>query len=157
MPYVLTVDQISSRSGPDLVEPTLRRLSVDTVLGFARTVGDEFQGVLTDPVSVVRAILDLMRDGGWHIGLGIGAIETPLPDEPRQARGPAFTAARDAVEAAKRESDHVRFAAEPAAEQETADAETVLHLLAALRERRSDQGWEAIDAMADGATMQQAA
>jgi hypothetical protein len=157
MPYVLTVDQISSRTGPDLVEETLKRLSVDTVLGFTRTVGDEFQGVLEQPLSVVRAILELMRDGGWHIGLGIGPVETPLPDDPRQARGPAFLAARTAVEAAKREPDHVRVLSVPVAAQEAADAETVLRLLAAVRERRSEQGWQAVDEMRDGATMQQAA
>lgn len=157
MPYVLTVDQISSRTGPDLVEETLRRLSVDTVLGFARTVGDEFQGVLEQPLSVVRAILELMRDGGWHIGLGIGPVETPLPTDPRQARGPAFLAARAAVEAAKREPDHIRVLAVPAAEQEAGDAEAVLRLLAAVRERRSEQGWQAVDEMRDGVTMQQAA
>ncbi len=157
MPYVLTVDQISSRTGPDLVEETLRRLSVDTVLGFARTVGDEFQGVLEQPLSVVRAILELMRDGGWHIGLGIGPVETPLPADPRQARGPAFLAARAAVEAAKREPDHLRVLAVPAAEQEAGDAEAVLRLLAAVRERRSEQGWQAVDEMRDGVTMQQAA
>ena len=157
MPYVLTVDQISSRTGPDLVEETLRRLSVDTVLGFARTVGDEFQGVLEQPLSVVRAILELMRDGGWHLGLGIGPVETPLPADPRQARGPAFLAARAAVEAAKREPDHLRVLAVPAAEQEAGDAEAVLRLLAAVRERRSEQGWQAVDEMRDGVTMQQAA
>ncbi|WP_152362549.1 hypothetical protein [Microlunatus speluncae] len=157
MPYVLTVDQISSRTGPDLVEQRLRRLSVDTVLGFARTVGDEFQGVLEQPLSVVRAILELMRDGGWHIGLGIGPVETPLPAEPRQARGPAFLLARNAVEAAKREPDHVRVLAGPAAEQEAADAEVVLRLVATVRDRRSEQGWQAVDEMRGGATMQQAA
>ncbi len=157
MPYVLTVDQISSRTGPDLVEQTLKRLSVDTVLGFARTVGDEFQGVLDQPLSVVHAILELMRDGGWHIGLGIGPVQTPLPAEPRQARGPAFLLARTAVEAAKREPDHVRVLAVPAAEQLAGDAEVVLRLVGAVRERRSEQGWQAVDEMRDGATMQQAA
>lgn len=157
MPFVLTVDQVSSRTSPDLVDQTLRRLSVDTVLGFARTVGDEFQGVLDDPLSVVTAILELMRDETWHIGVGIGPVETPLPKDPREARGPAFTLARYAVEDAKSVPEHIKISATPPAEQEAGDAEVVLRLLAAIRERRSDQGWQAVDEMSDSTTMQQAA
>lgn len=157
MPYVLTVDQVSSRTGPDRVEPTLRRLSVDTVLAFTRTVGDEFQGVLDRPLSVVQVILDLMREGDWYLGLGIGPVETPLPENSREARGPAFPVARAAVEAAKQDPDRVRIMATAPGEQDAADAEVVLHLLAAVRGRRSDQGWAAMDAMTGDATMQDAA
>jgi hypothetical protein len=89
MPYVLTVDQVSSRTDVDRVAPTLRRLSVDTVLPFTRTVGDEFQGVLAEPLSVVQVILDLMREGDWYGGLGIGPVETPLPANSREAGGTA--------------------------------------------------------------------
>lgn len=157
MPYVLTVDQVSSRTDIDRVGPTLRRLSVDTVLAFTRTVGDEFQGVLDQPLSVVRVMLDLMREGDWYVGLGIGPVETPLPANSREARGPAFPVARAAVEAAKQDPDRLRVMATAPGEQEAADAEVVLHLIAAVRSRRSDQGWQAMDAMTGDATMQQAA
>lgn len=157
MPYVLTVDQVSSRTGPDRVGPALSRLSVDTVLAFTRTVGDEFQGVLDRPLSVVQVMLDLMREGDWYVGLGIGPVETPLPENSREARGPAFPVARAAVEAAKQDPDRIRVMATEPGEQDAADADVVLHLLAAVRSRRSDQGWQAMDAMAGDTTMQQAA
>jgi hypothetical protein len=146
--FVLTVDQLRSRERRDLVEPTLTTLrSLPTRLPFTRTVGDEFQGGLDDPLSVVDAILTLMRGGQWHIGLGIGTVEEPLPEDPRSARGPAFLAARSAVDRAKREPTHLCVVAAEPADVEAEDAEVVLQLLAALRSRRSDQGWEAVDLM----------
>jgi len=146
--FVLTVDQLRSRERRDLVEPALTALgAVPTRLRFTRTVGDEFQGALQDPLSVVDAILTLMRGSQWHIGLGIGTVEEPLPDDPRSARGPAFLAARSAVERAKREPTHVCVVAPEPADVEAEDAEVVLQLLAALRSRRSEQGWEAADLM----------
>ena len=146
--FVLTVDQVGSRRHRDLVPATTSRLAaVATRLPFTRTVGDEFQGVLEDAPSVVDAILTLMRSRTWHIGLGIGAVEEPLPDDPRAARGTAFLAARQAVEQAKREPGHVHVVA-PTAPDEAEDAAVVLQLLAALHDRRTAAGWEAVDQMA---------
>ncbi len=146
--FVLTVDQIDSRRHRDLVGPTVARLGrLPTRLPFTRTVGDEFQGVLAEPLSVVDAILTLMRSSTWHIGLGIGPVEEPLPPDARAARGPAFLAARTAVEQAKREPGHVQVVA-PAAPAEAEDVAVVLQLLAALRDRRTEAGWEAVDQMA---------
>lgn len=146
--FVLTVDQVRSRQRRDLVEPTVAMLAaLPTRLPFTRTVGDEFQGALQYAPSVVDAILTLMRRGDWHIGLGIGTVEEPLPEDPRSARGPAFLAARAAVEQAKREPAHVQVAA-PAAPTEAADVAVVLQLLAAVRDRRTPEGWEAVELMA---------
>ncbi len=63
MAYVMTVDQRRSSRSPDLVEQALAQLAaVPTILPFERTAGDELQGVLADPVSVVDAIL-MPREG----------------------------------------------------------------------------------------------
>ncbi len=91
MPFVLTIDQRGSSTTTDLVDHMLARLTrIHTRLPFERTAGDEFQGLLEDPVSVVDAILDLVRDGNWHIGLGAGPVAEPLPSSTRAARGSAF-------------------------------------------------------------------
>ena len=37
----------------------------------------------------------------WWIGLGLGEIETPLPPDTREGRGPAFWNARAAIDEAK--------------------------------------------------------
>lgn len=154
MAYVLTVDQIASRRGPDLVTPTMATLT-ERLPGVSatRTVGDEFQLLFTaDPVSVVTAILLLMRESDWHVGLGIGAVEVPTPADLREARGPAFVAARQAVDEAKGRADHLRVVATPPAGPEAEEAEVVLDLLLALRARRSPAGWAAADLAEEGLT-----
>ncbi|MFZ0157624.1 MAG: hypothetical protein WAL50_01230, partial [Kineosporiaceae bacterium] len=90
------------------MDGALARLApVPTLLRFERTAGDEFQGLLDDEVSVVGVILDLVREGSWHIGVGVGPVEEPLPRSTRAARGTAFERAREAVEAAKRRPQHL--------------------------------------------------
>jgi hypothetical protein len=159
VPYVLTVDQVASRTRPDLVDATLTRLRpLPTVLPFTRTVGDEFQGLLGDPLSVLDAILVLMRDTSWHVGLGIGPVEQPLPaDDPRSARGAAFLAARSAVDRAKNEAAHLAVVAAAPAEPEGIDVEAVLRLLAEVRRRRTDAGWEVADLAVQGLTQAETA
>ncbi|MBB3674899.1 hypothetical protein [Modestobacter versicolor] len=156
MPFVLTVDQRGSRRGTDRVPGALAALAaVPTVLRFERTAGDEFQGVLDDPAVVVDVVRRLVRDGGWSIGIGAGPVQTPLPGSTRAGAGPAFIAARGAVEAAKRRP--VRVAVRGAVAEPAADAQAVLTALAALVERRSDQAWEAIALVEGGRTQAQAA
>jgi hypothetical protein len=156
MPFVLTVDQRGSRRNPDRVPGVLSALSgVPTVLRFERTAGDEFQGVLDDPVVVVDVVRRLVRDGGWSVGVGAGPVQTPLPGSTRAGAGAAFVAARTAVEAAKRRP--VRVAVRGAAAEPAADAQAVLTALAALVERRSDQAWEAIGLVEAGRTQAEAA
>lgn len=156
MPFVVTVDQRASRRGPDRVAGALTALAgVRTLLGFERTAGDEFQGVLGDPVAVVDVVIWLVRAGGWSIGVGAGAVQTPLPESTRAATGAAFLGARQAVEAAKQRSS--RLAVRGADEQAAADAQAVGTALAALVRRRSPQAWAAIDLVGSGRTQADAA
>src|SRR4051812_45899432 len=99
---VLTVDQHGSQSQPDQVPTAIDGLAVvPTLLAFQRTAGDELQGVLEDPAALPSALEPLLRTDAWNIGIGIGEIETPLPEHAREGRGPAYVAAREAVTAAK--------------------------------------------------------
>jgi hypothetical protein len=157
VPYVLTVDQRASRRGPDRVGDVLGRLNaaVPAVLSFERTAGDEFQGVLDDPATVVDVVLQLVRLGGWSIGVGAGPVQTPLPESTRAATGTAFLCARRAVDAAKQRP--ARLAVRGAVPVEAGDAQSVLTALALIVERRSDQAWEAIALVDAGKTQAQAA
>jgi SatD family (SatD) len=158
MPFVLTVDQMESRETGDAVDGALDELAgLATLLPFTRTVGDELQGLLVNPASVVDAILLLMRREQWHIGLGIGSVEQPLPADSRAARGPAFLCARAAVEAAKTQPSHLAVVAARESDSEAYDVEAVWRLTAALRQRRSPSGWQAVDLMLAGHTQSQAA
>ena len=157
MPFVLTIDQRGSRRGPDRVADVLPRLndSVPTVLPFERTAGDEFQGVLAEADDVVDVVLDLVRLGGWSIGVGAGPVQRPLPASTRAGAGPAFLSARRAVDAAKQRP--ARLAVRGAVPTDAGDAQAVLTALAVVVGRRSDQAWEAIALVSRGRTQAEAA
>jgi hypothetical protein len=157
VPYVLTVDQKASRRTADRVADILPKLNaaVATELPFERTAGDEFQGLLKDPENVVDVVLQLVRDGGWSIGIGAGPVQTPLPKSVRAATGPAFLSARRAVDAAKQRPS--RLAVRGAVPADAADAQAALSALAAVVDRRSDQAWEAIALVGEGRTQADAA
>lgn len=105
---VVTVDQRGSRRDKDRVPELLDELdSVPTVRPFQRTAGDEVQAVLADAAAAVGVALSLGAGRHWSVGLGIGPVHTPLPQETRAGSGPAFEAARSAVERAKHLSGRI--------------------------------------------------
>jgi len=151
---VLTVDQRGSRrqAATDRVPGTLTALAGLGGAGpllrpFERTAGDEFQGVLEDPRSLAAVVERLLREGGWSIGIGIGLVDTPLPESTRAGRGPAFLHARTAVTAAKSSHSHIRVEGDVPG---TRSLETVLWLWAALLARRTPRGWEVTDLVDTG-------
>lgn len=104
----MTIDQRASRSDGDDVPTLLTALAgVPTVLPFARTIGDEAQGVIDDPGAATMAVLLTAQLRRWHIGIGIGPVDTPLPEMAAEAHGDAFYRARSAVEAAKNAPAHL--------------------------------------------------
>lgn len=151
--FVLTVDQQRSTTRgdgvPDLVAhlTTLLRQLPGVSLPLERTVGDEVQMVLADPQSTLQVILELLRVGGWWIGLGIGPVDLPLPEHSREASGPAFVRARAAVDRAKTKATSVPLAVAGSDEagERIADVEALLRLLGAIVDRRTPQGWEVVD------------
>jgi hypothetical protein len=166
---VVTADQQASTRRGDLVPQVLALLDDLTrpggapdaglVLPFERTVGDEVQGVLSGDDAgarlAVAVVALLLRDGGWSVGLGAGAVREPLPVHSREASGPAFVRARAAVEDARRRGSAVPVTvvgpdAEPGATV-AADTQALLRLLGAVAARRSSAGWEAVDSLGDAA------
>ncbi|HOQ52186.1 MAG TPA: transposase [Micropruina sp.] len=152
---VVTADQRNSRRSSDHVPDALTALQAVVgdrfALGFERTAGDELQGLTRDPGAVVDAVLTLTEQPFWHVGIGIGEIEQPLPASTREARGPAYVAARAAVEQARSAPAHLRLVAAetvgPSSYGETVAqraerAESALVLLRALVSRRTPEGWE---------------
>jgi hypothetical protein len=164
---VLTVDQRASTTRGDLVPQVLDRLAARTraggrldpavLLPFERTVGDEIQGLLgageAGAQLAVGIVADLLRDGGWSVGIGVGGVDQPLPESSRAAAGPAFFRAREAVEQAKGRGIAVPLAVVGPPDEPTAtivsDAQALIRLLGAVAARRSDAGWEAIDTLAE--------
>lgn len=160
MVYVLTLDQRLSRRGPDRVDDLLPRLNAPRhraglLRRFERTAGDEAQGVVASPDALTEIVLDLLRAAGWHVGVGIGPVDEPLPRSTRAGRGAAFVRARAAVERAKT-APH-RISVVGADDYRARDVEAVLWLLAAIVTHRSGPGWEVAEMLAHGRTRAQIA
>jgi hypothetical protein len=159
MYVVLTIDQRSSQHSADRVPGLVERLN-DARLGplvrrFERTAGDEVQGLLADPDATVSRLHHLLRDGGWNVGLGIGDVETPLPRSTRAARGPAFVAAREAVNRSKTATSRLSVVGAGTYREE--QLETVLWLWAGVLSRRSEKGWQVADLLETGVSHTDAA
>jgi hypothetical protein len=158
--FVVTADQVSSRTTADRVGETLRRVNRTfgerLSLPADRTAGDELQLLVASGADALEACLSLDREGGWSIGLGVGSVNLPLPAGVRESAGGAFIAARAAVDRAKRRQ--TRFAVEHEhSPQAAADAEALVDLLLILRARRSGEGWELYDLLDGGGTQAEAA
>lgn len=159
--YVMTIDQRGSSTDIDRVPGLLAELKGLSPAGrFERSVGDEVQGVLERPGEVVEIALHALRSGHWYIGIGVGAVDLPLPASPREGSGPAFVAARLAVDRAKAAASHVPLAVVPgtgvraqaapeASPEATActNAEAVLRLIGRLVQDRTAAQWKVLDVL----------
>lgn len=147
--FVLTIDQKGSRSSRDRVPDLLGLLGdLPMDLPFERSVGDEVQGVTADAGVAVEAALRALRDGHWSVGIGVGAVDTPLPAGTREATGPAFVAARDAVDRAKKTGDRPPVAVTGPAG--AAEAESVLVLIGRLIRDRTAEQWRILEHVEPG-------
>jgi len=159
--FVLTVDQVDSRNADDRVAAELDRVSRNfghgLTLGPERAAGDEFQTATADARTALDLVLALTRTGSWSVGVGVGAVREPLPDSVREATGPAFVAARAAVERAKRAPHRFWLASEGRGLLDGEEVRALLELVLAVRARRSEEGWEVIELLRDGRTQAAAA
>src|SRR5690625_279308 len=104
--FVFTIDQVASRSGTDQVPALLAKLKdLPTVIPFARTVGDEVQGVLDDPAAAVEVLRQVLAENNWHTGIGIGPLKAEDRNLQRSADGTSasFALAREIGRAPCRE------------------------------------------------------
>jgi hypothetical protein len=150
--YVLTIDQRGSTHDVDRVPELLRALGSHYGVRFERSVGDEVQGVLQDPALVVDVALQALRSGHWYVGIGVGPGTLPPEASPREGSGPAFVAARRAVERAKSAASHVPAAVvagsrDSEAAAACANAEAVLRLVGRLVQDRTEAQWRVVDAL----------
>ena len=107
-------------------------------------------------MTALAIVVALARTGHWSIGLGVGAVRSPLPDAARKATGPAFIGAREAVDVAKRSEARFALRAPDAAER-AGIVEPLMSMLLLIRSRRSEQGWEVADLMRAGHSQKDAA
>lgn len=155
---VITADQRRSRSTPDAsaaaIEDLTARWRDRLSLPIERSAGDEIQLVTGSAETAIGIVLQLTRTGRWSVGVGTGAVE--LGANTRESTGPAFIAARRAVDRAKKRATHFALESEPDA-QLAAHLESLVDLLLLLRQRRTEPGWQLYDLLADGGTQLEAA
>ncbi|GAB3584705.1 hypothetical protein [Calidifontibacter terrae] len=155
---VITADQIGSRRHGDKVPTALDQVNaLPRGRGgreFARTAGDEIQGLVTDSEAAIAVIEVLIRSGDWRIGVGIGEVETPTPRDVRAATGPAFVRARAALTAARGAPGDLGVIGPGSSAQ---PAQAALWLLAVIWRRRTGAGWEVVAAAERGGQQQQIA
>lgn len=147
--FVLTIDQRGSRHAPDRVEGLLARLREGpwkTTLPFQRTIGDECQGAVLEPLAVLDIALMLLREGHWSIGIGIGGVTPARSGRTAEADGPGFHAARAAVEAAKGAQPPLELRSAPQTSL-AADADALLRLLARANASRTPTQWAVVEAV----------
>lgn len=140
---VVTMDQRKSRSRPDVVDATRKRLNVQfkkrLERTFVRTAGDEMQCATRELTWLVELVLAEARSQAWHIGIGVAASPEPLGRTARDSSGPAFWAARQAVGDARKRSWGFAIHGGPA----WADVEHALALTAKIVRDRTERQHEA--------------
>lgn len=148
--FALTCDQLRSRTDIDRVPDALAALAgLDYRLAPERTSGDEIQALTSSADTVVAVVERLTRLGHWRVGAGIGTVELPLPSSTREARGPAYLAARDAVEAAQQSPRRLALRSDVPAIC-VAEAETCLWLYRGLLDSLSQGAWQVLEMFDNG-------
>lgn len=156
----ILLDQRASQDvRADLIDEWQAALNLDPAISlvrpFERTAGDEMEGLVKDAASLTLIILRALQTGGWWVGIGIGDVETPLPESVRSSQGAAFVLARRAIELAKGRPrtgrmQRVRILAQ---RRDPADLEAALMLMGVLFARSGGEGSEAVRFRAAGLTI----
>lgn len=126
------------------LRPTPERTSADASLVLAERA--------EQAVAAAAAVLEHTRrtgSGPWAVGMGIGTIDGPVPTNVHALRGPAVTAAREALGRAGRTSQVpvAITAAVPRQRERAQDAEAVMRLVGWMIGARSAGQWRVVEAL----------
>ncbi len=172
--FVLTIDQRDSTHSEDRVPGLLSALAeIPSALPAERTAGDELQVLYDSADAALIAVQTVLRTGWFAVGLGVGQVERPLPQSTRSARGPAYLAAREAVDRAKRrpaapcalvlasaggkdDGDGTDDGGGPEGAA-APDLDALLWPWALMIAKRTEKQWEALDVVARHSTQREAA
>jgi len=148
--FVFTIDQVASRSRRDAVPELLAKLEMSSaIIPFSRTLGDEVQGVVSEPAVAVEITRIVLSEGKWHTGIGIGPLKKEDRHLRRSAEGtsPSFALARTAVEAAKKKPGRAQIAVRGTKDSPVNQhLEALLSLLAGVIAARTPSQWSVIAA-----------
>ena len=140
------------RTAVDPVPALLAALEeLDLPLAPERTAGPDALVLAGRAEEALEVLLRAAEVGGFALalGLGVGAVQRPLPGSVREIAGPAVTAADAALRAARATSEvplAVR-AADDRHRDTAADVQAVLRLVCWMIRARSRGQWEAVRAL----------
>ena len=113
---------------------------------FAITLGDEVQGLVTNPADAPRVVHDLrlqLSPLKCRIGTGIGPIVSELAESTSQMEGLAFSFSREALDQMKKAKVRATgYRMENGLVEETAN--TIASLTDIIQSRWTDKQWEAV-------------
>jgi len=159
--FIIIADQIGSSTDTDRVAGALHEITscfgTHYPLAPERTAGDELQAMTFDATTALETTLLLLRAPHWRVGVGVGTVSMPLPGSIREARGPAFVAARAAIEQAARRTTRFALVASGQAAPRVEQCGSLISLLLTLRARWSAAGWQLYDLLEAGLTQAEAA
>jgi hypothetical protein len=156
--FTLTINQTDSRHDGDRVPQLLKDLRhIAARLDFDRSVEDEVQGILDSPDQAVEAALIALRSGSWFVGIGVGPVNEPLPNQIKDASGHGLVYARRAVDRLRNCKDRSRVAVEGPDAELAAESEATLRLLGHIVHGRSAAEWRVLDLLTPGVRGQQKA
>lgn len=128
---------------------------------FIITLGDEFQGLLlpcSEAYRIATTVLEQMHPVELRFGLGYGSITTAMKESSIGMDGPAFYAARQALEFLKNSRDAaVRIAGPALPEIQLRAVNALLSSLAAIRQFWPENFKQALPLVRQGLTQQQVA
>ncbi|MCA4135196.1 hypothetical protein [Arthrobacter sp. M4] len=154
--FTLTINQRDVRRDGDQVPQLLKDLRhIPALLDFDRSVEDEVQGIVDSSHQAVDAALIALRNAKWYVGIGVGPVNEPLPNQIRLATGHGLVYARRAVDRLRSGPDRVPVAVEGPLAKEAAQAEAVLRLLGHIIQHRTIAEWRVLDLLTPGVRGQQ--
>ncbi|MBT2514953.1 hypothetical protein [Arthrobacter sp. ISL-30] len=156
--FTLTINQRDSRRDGDRVPELLKDLRhIPALLDFDRSVEDEVQGIVDCAHQAVESALIAVRNGHWYVGIGVGPVNEPLPNQIKDASGHGLVYARRAVDRLRNGKERVPVAVEGPFAAVAAEAEAVLHLLGHIIQHRTAAEWRVLDLLTPGVRGQQKA
>ncbi|MEZ2390890.1 hypothetical protein AB6813_15370 [bacterium RCC_150] len=154
--FTLTINQRDSRRSGDLVPQLLKDLRhIPARLDFDRSVEDEVQGIVECPDQAVETALIALRSAEWYVGIGVGPVNEPLPNQIKDASGHGLVYARRAVDRLRNGKDRIPVAVEGPLAALAAESEAVLRLLGHIVQHRSAAEWRVLDLLTPGVRGQQ--
>src|SRR5688500_8516514 len=144
--FTLTINQRDSRRDGDRVQQLLKDLRhIPARLDFDRSVEDEVQGIVDAAEQAVEAALIALRCGSWFVGIGVGPVNEPLPNQIKDASGHGLIYARRAVDRLRNSKERIPVAVEGPLVELAAEGEAVLRLLGHIVRDRSEAEWRVLD------------